>query len=81
MMEYVWLVPIFPVACFVLAGLFGNKTPQGGGYIAIAGALIAFVLSALVSYDYYSSDLYAAGEEIAFSARFCECFTDNTRHH
>ena len=67
MMEYVWLVPIFPVACFVLAGLFGNKTPQGGGYIAIAGALIAFVLSALVSYDYYSSDLYAAGEAFEMS--------------
>ena len=28
-----------------------------------------------------TSHLYAAGEEIAFSARFCECFTDNTRHH
>lgn len=27
-----------------------------------------------------TSHLYAAGEEIAFSARFCECFTDDTRH-
>lgn len=26
------------------------------------------------------SHLYAAGEEPAFSARFCECFTDGTRH-
>ncbi|MCQ2557697.1 MAG: histidine phosphatase family protein [Oscillospiraceae bacterium] len=24
--------------------------------------------------------LYAAGEEPSFSARFCECFTDDTRH-
>ena len=27
------------------------------------------------------SHLYAAGEPAAFSARFCECFTDDTRHH
>ena len=26
------------------------------------------------------SHLYAAGEEPAFQARFCECFTDDTRH-
>lgn len=26
------------------------------------------------------SHLYAAGEEPAFSARFCECFSDDTRH-
>lgn len=27
------------------------------------------------------SHLYIAGEEPSFSARFCECFTDDTRHH
>ena len=27
------------------------------------------------------SHLYAGGEEPAFAARFCECFTDDTRHH
>lgn len=27
------------------------------------------------------SHLYLADEEISFSGRFCECFTDNTRHH
>lgn len=27
------------------------------------------------------SHLYKAGEEPAFAARFCECFTDDTRHH
>ena len=26
------------------------------------------------------SHLYAGGEEPAFAGRFCECFTDNTRH-
>jgi len=59
-LEYVWLVPLVPVLCFVLAGFFGKKTPQGGGYIAVAGALIAFVIAALASYDYFSSDYWAA---------------------
>ena len=27
------------------------------------------------------SHLYIAGEEPAFAARFCECFSDDTRHH
>ncbi len=27
------------------------------------------------------SHLYAGGEPAAFAARFCECFTDDTRHH
>ncbi len=61
LLEYVWLVPLVPVLCFVIAGLFGNKTPQGGGYIAVAGALIACILSIGVSYEYLTSDLYAAG--------------------
>ena len=26
------------------------------------------------------SHLYAGKEEISFSGRFCECFTDETRH-
>jgi hypothetical protein len=41
----------------VLAGLFGKKTPQGGGYIAVAGAAIAFIIAALASIDYWTSDL------------------------
>lgn len=28
-----------------------------------------------------TSHIYAAGREPSFSARFCECFTDDTRHH
>jgi probable phosphoglycerate mutase len=27
-----------------------------------------------------TSHLYAAGEPVSFSARFCECFSDDTRH-
>ena len=58
-LDYVWLVPLVPVVCFVLAGLFGRKTPQGGGYIAVAGAAIAFIIAALASIDYWTSDYWA----------------------
>ena len=58
-LDYVWLVPLVPVVCFVLAGLFGKKTPQGGGYIAVAGAAIAFIIAALASIDYWTSDYWA----------------------
>ena len=60
-MEYVWLVPLIPLLCFVIAGFFGNKTPQGGGYIVILGALAAFAIAVLTSYEYVMSADYAAG--------------------
>ena len=56
--ELAWLVPLIPCICFVLAGFIGHKTPHCGGLIAIGGALAAFVMAALVSYGYYTSDLY-----------------------
>ena len=61
-LDYAWLVPFVPAMCFVLAGLIGHKTPQKGGYIAIFGALFAFVMSVLVAYSYWTSDLYANAE-------------------
>ena len=53
-LEYAWLVPIIPLAAFIIVGLFGNRTPEGGGYIAIAGAAAAFVLSLLVGYEFFT---------------------------
>ena len=52
MIEYTWLIPFVPMLCFVLIGIFGQKTPQKGGYIAIAGAAFSFVLSGLIAYEY-----------------------------
>ena len=62
--DFAWLVPLVPALCFVIVGLLGHKTPEKGGYIAIFGALFAFVMSALVAYDYYTSDAYKLGEAI-----------------
>lgn len=55
-LEYAWLVPIIPLAAFIIVGLFGNRTPEGGGYIAIAGAAAAFVLSLLVGIEFFGTD-------------------------
>ena len=60
--ELAWIVPLIPCICFVLAGFIGHKTPHCGGLFAIAGAALAFVMACLVSYSYYTSDLYKAAQ-------------------
>ena len=66
--EYTWLVPLVPMICFLLIGFIGQKTPEKGGYFAIAGALISFILAALISYEYLTGDVYPAPvtEQIAW---------------
>ena len=56
--EYTWLVPLVPMLCFLIIGLIGRKTPEKGGYIAIAGALISCILAVLISYEYLTGDAY-----------------------
>ena len=56
--EYTWLVPLIPMLCFLIVGLLGRKTPEKGGYIAIAGALLSFIISALIAYEYLTGDAY-----------------------
>lgn len=58
LIEYVWLVPLLPMLCFLLVGLIGRKTPAKGGYIAIAGALLACIVSVIVTYEYLTGDVY-----------------------
>lgn len=66
--EYTWLVPLIPMLCFLIIGLVGRKTPEKGGYIAIAGALFSFIIAALISYEYLTGDVYptAVSHEIAW---------------
>lgn len=66
LIEYTWLVPLIPMLCFLVIGLVGRKTPEKGGYIAIAGALLAFIISAVIAYEYLTGDAYPAAvtEEI-----------------
>ena len=57
--EYTWLVPLVPLLCFVIVGFFGKKMPEGGGPVVIFGALFSFVLSLLISYEFFTSAAYA----------------------
>ncbi len=56
--EYTWLVPLIPMLCFLIIGLVGRKTPEKGGYIAIAGAALAFIIGLLISVEYLTGDAY-----------------------
>ncbi len=57
--DYALLIPIIPLAAFLIIGFFGHKTPEGGGYIAIIAAAVSFVLSALVGYEILSGTVAA----------------------
>ena len=71
-LSYAWLIPVIPVACFVLVGLFGKKTPACGGLLAILGAALSCVASVLVSYDYLTSDLYKSGQAYEVSMEWIQ---------
>ncbi len=59
--EYTWLIPVVPLIFFVIIGLIGKKTPYQGGLIAIVGAIVSFVLSALVVYEFLTGPEYNGG--------------------
>ncbi|MCQ2052713.1 MAG: NADH-quinone oxidoreductase subunit L [archaeon] len=62
MLDYSWLVPVIPVACFVFVGLFCKKKPQIGGYIAITGAALSCILASIISYEYLTSGYYSSNK-------------------
>ncbi len=43
--SYVWVILVAPLGAFVLSGLLGRRTAEGGGFIAIGGIFISLVLS------------------------------------
>ncbi len=56
--EYIWLAVLIPLLCFVIVGAIGKSLPHGGGFITVAGAAAAFVISLLGSYDFLTSAAY-----------------------
>ena len=44
----VWLILLFPLAAFLIAGLLGRYLPQGGGHVAVGAMAGSFVLSLYV---------------------------------
>ena len=46
MVEFAWLIPVLPLAGFVLNGLFGNKLPKSLVGIVGSGTILAsFIIS------------------------------------
>ncbi len=70
--EFTWLIPFIPMMCFLMIGIFGKKTPEKGGYIAIAGALLSFLIALAISVEYLGSDEFANGIAIESSIRWFE---------
>jgi len=70
MIEYTWLVPFIPMMCFLIIGLIGRKTPEKGGYIAIAGALLSFLIAVAISFEYLTGPKFAAGQPVTESMRW-----------
>ena len=70
--EFAWLIPFIPMMCFLMIGIFGKKTPEKGGYIAIAGALLSFLIALAISIEYLGSDEFANGVAIESSIRWFE---------
>lgn len=63
MLEWAWLIPVFPFLAFILIGLLPKRTlgwENGAGY-AIAGAGGSFVLSLLVIWDVMNGHTLTVG--------------------
>ncbi|MGQ0536985.1 MAG: NADH-quinone oxidoreductase subunit L [Methanobacteriota archaeon] len=65
-LEYAWLIPTLPVLAFVAVLFAGPRTPERGGYIALAGIGGAGLLSVLVFWSVWQG--HAASFEEPFVA-------------
>ena len=48
MIEYAWLIPLFPILAFLIIMFFGGRMKEGGGYVAIATSAMSFAVSVFV---------------------------------
>lgn len=62
MIEYAWLIPLVPVAAFVLILAFGRRLPGQGAYVAIGAILTSLVISLIVAGQWFFG-----GHEARFS--------------
>ncbi len=54
MYPYVLLIPLIPLAVFLLLGLFNQKIkPEVSGYIGVGGLLISTILAAITAFEYF----------------------------
>jgi NADH-quinone oxidoreductase subunit L len=53
MIHYAWLIPILPVAAFVLILAFGRRLPGQGAHVAIAGILSSLAISLVIAGQWF----------------------------
>ena len=53
MIHYAWLIPLLPVAAFVLLIAFGRKLPGNGAYVAIGAMLMSLAMSIITAVQWF----------------------------
>lgn len=66
MMEWAWLIPVFPLLSFILLLIFGKRLKEKSAYVAICLSFISVLLSVLVLFERAEKTTYQA-ETIWFS--------------
>jgi len=54
--EYSFLIPLFPFIAFVFILFFGKRTPEEGGYVALGAVALAFLMSLVIVGSVITSD-------------------------
>jgi NADH-quinone oxidoreductase subunit L len=64
-LDYAWIIPLFPAASFVIILLFGKRLPRKGSEVGIAAVGIAFALALVTNVSWFGhvSDAESHGEE------------------
>ncbi|OEH85450.1 NADH-quinone oxidoreductase subunit L [Desulfuribacillus stibiiarsenatis] len=58
MIQYAWLIPVFPLLAFVLLLLFGRSLKENAAYVGIIALLASFGLSVLVLFERTGGENY-----------------------
>lgn len=48
MLEYSFLIPLFPFLAFLFILFFGKRTPEEGGYVALGAVSLSFIVSMIM---------------------------------
>lgn len=62
--EWVWMIPVLPLAAFVIISLFGKYLPGKGSLVSVGTIGIGFILSCLVLVDFISDDFAPVSVEV-----------------
>jgi len=63
LIEFAWLIPIFPLIAFIIVGLLGHKLREGGGYVAITGSIISLILSLITVVQVFNGTVEGVFEQ------------------